>query len=289
MFMNDQLSDLREVNTVTLPETSATSIASAAPPTPSHVQVRQVTRTFGTTRALGPVDLDIRPGEFVSIVGPSGCGKSTLLELVAGLQVPSSGSVRVGDTPMQRPREHTAIIFQDSATLPWRTVLDNVALPLEVRGVPRSERRDRAAALLDKVGLAGFAAHHPSQLSGGMRQRVAIARALIMEPDLILADEPFGALDEQTRLLMAFELLRVVERLEAAVLFITHSIQEAVLLSDRVLVMSARPGTFLDEIPIDMPRPRAEDTLTRPTAIEATERIWSTLREQASTSMRPQP
>ncbi|NYJ35016.1 ABC transporter ATP-binding protein [Nocardiopsis aegyptia] len=232
------------------------------------------------------MDLDIDQGEFVSIVGPSGCGKSTLLELVAGLQVPSSGSVRVADEPLRAPREHTAIIFQDSATLPWRTVLDNVAFPLEVQGVRRAERRERAEALLDKVGLAGFASHHPGQLSGGMRQRVAIARALIMEPDLILADEPFGALDEQTRLLMAFELLAVVERLETAVLFITHSIQEAVLLSDRILVMGARPGTFLDEIRIDLPRPRAEDTLTTPTAIGATERIWGTLRDQASTSMR---
>lgn len=268
-------------------ETSTTSVPATAPALMArHVQVRKVTRTFGSTEALGAVDLDIAPGEFVSIVGPSGCGKSTLLELVAGLQFPSSGSVRVAGESLHGAREHTAIIFQDSATLPWRTVLDNVAFPLEVRGVPRSERRDRAAVLLEKVGLAGFASHHPSQLSGGMRQRVAIARALIMEPDLILADEPFGALDEQTRLLMAFELLAVVERLEAAVLFITHSIQEAVLLSDRVMVMGARPGTFLDEVRTGLPRPRAEDTLTMPAAIEATERIWSTLRDQASMSMR---
>lgn len=265
-------------------ESTATSVPEP-PIRTSHVQARQVTRRFGTVDALGPVDLDIRQGEFVSIVGPSGCGKSTLLELVAGLQVPSSGAVRVADEPLKGPRRHTAVIFQDSATLPWRTVLDNVAFPLEVRRVARAERRAQAAALLEKVGLSGFAAHHPGQLSGGMRQRVAIARALIMEPDLILADEPFGALDEQTRLLMAFELLAVVERLDAAVLFITHSIQEAVLLSDRVLVMGARPGTFLDEIGIDLPRPRAEDTLTMPMAVEATERIWSTLRHEASTSM----
>lgn len=250
-----------------------------------HVQGRQLTRSFGNTHALGPVDLDIAPGEFVSIVGPSGCGKSTLLELVGGLQVPTAGTLQIADEPLAGPREHTAIIFQDSATLPWRTVVDNVALPLEVRGVRRAERRERAAILLDRVGLTGFGSHHPSQLSGGMRQRVAIARSLIMEPDLILADEPFGALDEQTRLLMAFELLAVVERLDAAVLFITHSIQEAVLLSDRVLVMGARPGTFLDEVPINLPRPRAEDALTSRVAIEATERIWSTLRDQASASM----
>lgn len=271
---------------MTLDDPTTSTRPGVGSPTPApHVEVRQLTRTFGRTEALAAVDLDIAPGEFVSIVGPSGCGKSTLLELVAGLQVPTSGTVRIGGKPLAGPREHTAMVFQDSASLPWRTVLDNVAFPLEVRGVRRSERRERAATLLERVGLSGFGGHHPSQLSGGMRQRVAIARALIMEPDLILADEPFGALDEQTRLLMAFELLAVVERLEAAVLFITHSIQEAVLLSDRVLVMGARPGRFLDEVRIDLPRPRGEDVLTSPLAIEATERIWGTVRDEASASM----
>ncbi|WP_020124681.1 ABC transporter ATP-binding protein [Streptomyces canus] len=259
--------------------------AGAAPPGAAHVEATGVVRAFGPVQALGAVDLRLQAGEFVSVVGPSGCGKSTLLEIVGGLQVPDAGTVEVGGEKLAGPRERTAIVFQDSACLPWRTVLDNVAFPLEAARVPRKERRARAQELLGVVGLAEFAGHHPHQLSGGMRQRVAIARALITEPDLILADEPFGALDEQTRILMAFELLAVVERLSASVLFITHSIQEAVLLSDRVLVMSARPGRILDEIVLDLPRPRAQNTLALPEAAAAVDRIWTTLRTEASASM----
>lgn len=249
------------------------------------VQVDDVTRTFGAVDALGPFSLTIGAGEFVSIVGPSGCGKSTLLEIVGGLQNPTSGRVRVGGTDLTAPRDETAIVFQDSATLPWRTVLDNVAFALEARKVPRAERHRIARERLATVGLTEFAGHHPAQLSGGMRQRVAIARALTTDPDLILADEPFGALDEQTRLLMSYELLRVVERLSAGVLFITHSIQEAVLLSDRVVVMSARPGRMLDDIPIALPRPRDPDVLGSPAATEAISRIWALIRQEAQLAM----
>lgn len=270
----------------TAPDTTYRSVA--APAGAAHVEAAGIVRTFGPVQALGPVDLRMRAGEFVSVVGPSGCGKSTLLEIVGGLQAPDAGTVEVGGTTLTGPRERTAIVFQDSASLPWRTVLDNVAFPLEVARVPREERRARARELLNVVGLSEFAGHHPHQLSGGMRQRVAIARALIMDPDLILADEPFGALDEQTRILMAFELLAVVERLSAGVLFITHSIQEAVLLSDRVLVMSARPGRILDEVVLDLPRPRAQNTLALPESTAAVERIWTTLRAEASASMQEQ-
>jgi NitT/TauT family transport system ATP-binding protein len=250
------------------------------------VAVRGVEQYFGDVHALGPIDLDIAPGEFVSVVGPSGCGKSTLLELIAALQDPASGSISVGGQALRGPRDRTAIVFQESATLPWRTVLDNVAFGLEVRGVDKRTRRATATALIDLVGLNGFAGHFPNQLSGGMRQRVAMARAMSLEPDLLLADEPFGALDEQTRLIMAVELLRVVETIGCGVLFITHSIQEAVLLSDRVMVMGKRPGTFIDEVTIDLPRPRSHAALAEPAATAAQERIWTQIRDQAADAMR---
>ena len=249
------------------------------------VNLNDVERRFGDVHALGPIDIDIACGEFVSIVGPSGCGKSTLLELIAGLQDPDAGNISVSNEPLSGPRNETAVIFQESATLPWRTVIDNVAFALEVRGVSKRERTETARALIAKVGLGGFERHFPPQLSGGMRQRVAIARCLSMDPDLILADEPFGSLDEQTRLLMAFELLRVVDELTCGVLFITHSIQEAVLLSERVLVMSARPGRILDEVEITLPRPRDEHVLGTPEAAKAIDRIWSILKSEALEAM----
>ncbi|WP_089249600.1 ABC transporter ATP-binding protein [Rhodococcoides kyotonense] len=248
-----------------------------------------VSRRFGDVVALHEIDLAIGRGEFVSVVGPSGCGKSTLLEIFAGLQDHDGGTVRVDNRPLTGPRSKTAIIFQESATLPWRTVRDNVAFALEVQGVGRRERRFRADELLATVGLSKFGDHFPTQLSGGMRQRVAIARCLSMEPDLILADEPFGALDEQTRLVMSYELLKIVEKLTCGVLFITHSIQEAVLLSDRVLVMSARPGRFIDELEVDLPRPRSEDVLASPEARELHERIWASLRDEAKKTMSIEP
>ncbi|MFC8177348.1 MULTISPECIES: ABC transporter ATP-binding protein [Nocardiaceae] len=257
--------------------------------TPNIAVADSVSRHFGDVTALHDIDLTIGRGEFVSIVGPSGCGKSTLLEIFAGLQDHDGGTVTVDDRPLTGPRSKTAIIFQESATLPWRTVRDNVAFALEVKGVGKKERRARADELLATVGLSKFGDHFPTQLSGGMRQRVAIARCLSMEPDLILADEPFGALDEQTRLVMSYELLKIVEKLTCGVLFITHSIQEAVLLSDRVLVMSARPGRFIDEMPIDLPRPRSEDVLSSPEAITVHERIWSTLRDEAKKTMSVEP
>lgn len=252
------------------------------------VEARDVTKRFGAVEALGPLSLTIGAGEFVSIVGPSGCGKSTMLEIVGGLQSASSGVVRIGGSDLQGPRDETAIVFQDSATLPWRTVLDNVAFALEAKGLGREARYRVARERIATVGLTQFAEHYPAQLSGGMRQRVAIARALTTDPDLILADEPFGALDEQTRLLMSYELLGVVERLSCGVLFITHSIQEAILLSDRVLVMSARPGRILEEIDVPMPHPRDADVLASPEATALVGRIWSLIRQEAQAAMEAQ-
>jgi NitT/TauT family transport system ATP-binding protein len=213
--------------------------------------LEQVTKRFPTgTVALTDVSLSIDAGEFVTVVGPSGCGKSTLLRLASGLETTTSGTIEVS-------ARATSYVFQDATLLEWRSALRNVELVGELRGVSRDERRDRARAALDLVGLTGFETQHPRQLSGGMRMRVSLARALVAEPDLALFDEPFGALDEITRLQMQTELQRIFRQERFAGLFITHSVSEAVYLSTRVLVMSGRPGRIVAEIPIpwDYPRP----------------------------------
>ncbi|MGW0245667.1 ABC transporter ATP-binding protein [Nocardia goodfellowii] len=209
-------------------------------------------KAFGDTVALTDIDLDLRTGEFVAVVGPSGCGKSTLLRLAAGLTRVSSGSVAVRT-------DSIGFIFQEPTLLPWRTVLRNVELSAELRGVDRKSRRVRAAAALDAVGLTDFAKSLPHQLSGGMRMRVSLARALTLRPRLMLLDEPFGALDELTRLSMQEELLRLYRDHEFTALFITHSVSEAVFLASRVVVMSARPGRMHEVIDVDLPYPRARE------------------------------
>jgi NitT/TauT family transport system ATP-binding protein len=224
------------------------------------ISVTGVDRIFGKGRkqvvALTGVDLTVADGEFVSLIGPSGCGKSTLLRLVADLDSPTSGNVRVFGKGARQARldQDYGIAFQQAGLLEWRTVAENVELPLHVHGVAKAERRARAAELLEMVGLADFAAHRPSQLSGGMQQRVAIARSLATRPKLLLMDEPFGALDEMTRERMQAELLRIADETGAAVLFVTHSIPEAVVLSDRVVVMSPRPGRITDVVAGRRPR-----------------------------------
>ena len=217
------------------------------------VQARGLGRVFGARKgrdvvALDDIDLDIAPGEFVSLIGPSGCGKSTLLRIVADLDAPTSGSLSVFGKPAQRARldQDYGIAFQQAGLLPWRSVAANVGLPLEVHGAGKRERDARVAELLDMVGLTDFARSYPDQLSGGMQQRVAIARALAESPRLLLMDEPFGALDEITRERMQAELVRICGESGAAVLFVTHSIPEAVFLSDRVVVMTPRPGRIVD-------------------------------------------
>ncbi|MFC9895650.1 ABC transporter ATP-binding protein [Nocardia sp. NPDC127579] len=214
--------------------------------TPSAVELRSIGKVFaaGSVTALADVSLTVRAGEFVSLIGPSGCGKSTLLRIVADLETPSSGTVTVhGKTARQaRIDQDYGIAFQQAGLLDWRTVQANVELPLELRKVPKAERRRRSAELLEMAGLSEFAARYPAELSGGMQQRVAIARALARKPSLLLMDEPFGALDEMTRERMQGELLSITEETGAAVVFVTHSIPEAVFLSDRVVVMSPRPG-----------------------------------------------
>jgi len=212
------------------------------------VELRGMDKRFGSVHALDGIELTLAEGEFVSLIGPSGCGKSTLLRVVADLEQPTAGTVRVGGKSPRQARldQDYGIAFQQAGLLEWRTVADNVELPLHVHGVPKPDRRARAAELLELVGLTEFARSRPSQLSGGMQQRVAIARALAPSPKLLLMDEPFGALDEMTRERMQAELLRIALETGAAVLFVTHSIPEAVVLSDRVVVMSPRPGRITE-------------------------------------------
>jgi NitT/TauT family transport system ATP-binding protein len=220
------------------------------------VRVRGVDRVFpgkkGDVTALTGIDLAVVPGEFVSLIGPSGCGKSTLLRLIADLDSPTAGSIEVFGVSARQARidQRYGIAFQQAGLLPWRTVRSNIELPLQLHRVPPAERRDRATELIEMVGLTDFADHYPDQLSGGMQQRVAIARSIASRPSLLLMDEPFGALDEMTRERMQTELLRIRAETGAAVVFVTHSIPEAVYLSDRVIVMSPRPGRITDTIDV---------------------------------------
>jgi NitT/TauT family transport system ATP-binding protein len=228
------------------------------------VSMRDVRKEFGRggVVALEGIDLDVRPGEFVSLIGPSGCGKSTLLRIVGDLIQPTAGAVAVNGKPPRRAREDRdyGIVFQDAVLFDWRTVEKNIALPLEMTRWSRERRRERVRELLDLVELSGFEKHYPWQLSGGMQQRVSIARALSFSPALLLMDEPFGALDEMTRERMNLELLHIWEQTGSTVIFVTHSIAEAVFLSTRVVVMSPRPGRITGIVDVDLPRPRGNET-----------------------------
>ncbi|MBI3362432.1 MAG: ABC transporter ATP-binding protein [Chloroflexi bacterium] len=212
----------------------------------------------GGLRALDEVSFDVAPQEFVCLVGPSGCGKSTLLRTLAGLERPTSGKVIFEGEPLVAPRRRIGFVFQKANLMPWRTVLANVMLPLELTNVPGDEARPRAMELIELVGLRGFESNRPRDLSGGMEQRVAIARALIHEPDVLLLDEPFGALDALTRERMGLELMRIWEARKKTVVMVTHSIPEAIFLADRVLVMSVRPGRIRATVPVPLPRPRTQ-------------------------------
>jgi NitT/TauT family transport system ATP-binding protein len=248
-----------------------TQPAASAAATGPVVELRGVSKVFaapggragaGAVEALTGVDLAIGPGEFVSLIGPSGCGKSTLLRVIGDLTAATAGSVTVNGKPAARARRDRdyGMVFQAPVLFDWRTVQQNVELPLQVMGRSKPEREAKARAMLELVELADFTGHHPWQLSGGMQQRVAIARALALDPAILLMDEPFGALDEMTRERMNLELLRIWERTGTTVVFVTHSIPEAVFLSTRVVVMSARPGRITDVIPVDLPRTRGVET-----------------------------
>ena len=248
----------------------------------SVVLLESVSKRFEGTDvvALQDIDLEVGKGEFLSLIGPSGCGKSTLLRIVGDLIKPSEGRVVVNRKPAQQARADRdyGIVFQDAVLFDWRTVEKNIALPLELVGWDRRRRADRVRDLLELVELSGFERHHPWQLSGGMQQRVAIARALSFEPPLLLMDEPFGALDEMTRERMNLELLRIWQQTRSTVVFVTHSIAEAVFLSTRVAVMSPRPGRITGIVDVDLPQPRGVETREQPRFAELVREVRRTLR-----------
>ena len=255
----------------------------------SQVSLNEVVRRYDgppAVQALGPVNLEIRRGEFFCIVGPSGCGTSTLLDVVAGLVCPTTGNVHFegkelrGEVP-----DGVGVVFQEDSSMPWLSVRENVAFGLRTSGLPKKEAADRVDHAVSFMGLAQFADHYPAQLSGGMRQRVCIARTLVLRPRLILLDEPFGALDQQTRLLMGDELLRLWRETGATVLLITHALDEAAMLSDRVGVMSARPGRFIDMVETEWPRDRDSRVVSDPKFGALTARLWSSLREESLKTM----
>ena len=248
------------------------------------VVLEGLSKTFGhgdgALEVLTDINLVVAEGEFVSIVGPSGCGKTTLLEILAGLQGSDSGTVTVDGKVLKGPDRRIGVVFQEESTFPWRTVEENVEFGLAMRGDSPRDRRARVSAAIELVGLEGFGDYYPYQLSGGMKQRVAIARTLVMEPSVIALDEPFGALDEQTRLRLGLELLNIVRKAGSTAILITHSIQEAALLSDRVVVMTHRPGRIGSVIPSGMSSERSEHTLTTDAYSEVSRKAWGLLMDQ---------
>ena len=255
---------------------------------PPLITVEEVSRVFTggarTVTALDKVSFEIQSGNFVSIVGPSGCGKSTLLKIICGLLPPSSGAVSVSGRRVEQPLENVGMVFQAPVLLKWRSVLGNILLPVEFAKLDIPSHMDRAQALINLVGLEGFEEMYPHELSGGMQQRASLCRALVTDPQLLLMDEPFGALDAMTRDELDMELLRIWEERKKTVLFVTHSIQEAVFLSDIVFVMSARPGRLLEKIAVDLPRPRTMEMMTYPKFGEYTLRIRALLAGAGGTS-----
>jgi NitT/TauT family transport system ATP-binding protein len=252
-------------------------VTTTAPVGTSLIEADALYKVFPTSSgpvlALDDVSFDIRSGEFISLVGPSGCGKSTLLNIVGGLLHQSRGDLRYDGVDHSEPRREIGMMFQTPLLLPWRTIEKNVMLPIEVLGLPKREYQERARELLEMVGLSEFAKRYPRELSGGMRQRAALCRVLVSDPDVLLMDEPFGALDEFTREAMNLELLRVWASTKKTVVFVTHNIAESVFLSDRVFVMTPRPGRLAGILEIDLPRPRTEDLWSSPTLLDHTAQI----------------
>ncbi|HTE63388.1 MAG TPA: ABC transporter ATP-binding protein [Solirubrobacteraceae bacterium] len=264
--------------------TTATGFAPARQP---MIEFNGVTKSFlGGNRkvdAIVDVELTVREGEFLAIVGPSGCGKSTLLNMTAGLMGPTRGEVRYRGHPVAGVNTRVGYVTQRDDLLPWRTVLANVTLPLEIQEVPRRERRQRALDAIELVGLTGFDAHYPAQLSGGMRKRVNLARTLVYDPETLLLDEPFGALDAQLRLLLQQELLDLLQGTQKTVILVTHDLAEAVVLADRVVVFGTKPGRVLaiEEVPMSRPRDLEAERFS-PTAGRVQEKLWSYLRSEVS-------
>jgi NitT/TauT family transport system ATP-binding protein len=255
--------------------------------------LRNVSKFFGDADngseqvvAINDVSLDVNAGEFFSIIGPSGCGKSTLLRIIGGLLAASSGELTVGSDKVNGPHPWLGMVFQEESTFPWRTTLGNVEFGLEMRGVSQDQRRQKSREMIRLVGLSGFEERYPSELSGGMKQRVAIARALVLEPKILLMDEPFGALDEQTRIILGEELLRIRDQLKQTIILVTHNINESVQLSDRVMIMTARPGRVKEAVPIDLPHPRDSTIIASDRFGKLVGQVWGALREESIKSFK---
>lgn len=236
----------------------------------------------GVVTAVDHVSFSVRPGEFLSVIGPSGCGKSTLFNIIGGLTVGYEGTVTVAGERINGPHASVGMVFQEESTFPWRTVIENVAFPLEIAGMPKAQRLERAMHFISLVGLNGFENRHPVELSGGMRQRVSLARTLASEPKILLMDEPFAALDEQTRLLLGDKVLQIQQTLQQTTMLITHNITEAVQLSDRILVMTYRPGKTKRIVEINLPRPRSSEIVGSDAFGHYVAQIWADLREEAT-------
>ena len=271
------------------------SVVPDAAPLAPKLSVRGVSKSYVSTRgeriqALDDISFDVAPGEFVCLIGPSGCGKSTLLNLVAGLERPDGGGISINDRPVTHPGPDRAVLFQEPSLFPWMTVLGNVEFALQLVGIPKEERAERATTWLRKVHLTRFAHAQPHELSGGMRQRAALARALAARPEVLLGDEPFGALDAQSREILQQELQQVWSEAGNTFVFVTHNVREAVFLADRVIVMSARPGTLLAEYRITAPRPRTfEDVLLTKVVVDVHDNLAKEVERAALDTEGDQP
>jgi len=252
---------------------------------PRKVEISGLSKWFGELEALRQIDVAVEQGEFIAVVGPSGCGKTTFLRMVAGLEPATSGTILIDGQPLRGPGNNRGFVFQNDSLLPWRTVLANALIGPEVAGKVGDRERQLTLDLLKLVGLGGFENYYPRQLSGGMRQRVNLARALAIDPDVLLMDEPFASLDAQTREIMQTELLRIWEQGRKTVLFVTHQIDEAVFLSDRVLVFARRPGRLQENIEIKLPRPRALALKRTPEFIAYVDRIWTMIEHDVRTAV----
>lgn len=250
------------------------------------VEISDLTKNYpGDVTALDEVSLSVEDGEFLGIIGPTGCGKSTMLEIIAGLIEPTDGYAGYDGEEIRGPHPSIGIVFQEDSTFPWRTAIKNVEFGLEAQGVDKEERHEQAKEMIDLVGLNGFENKYPGELSGGMQQRVSIARTLVTDPRVLLMDEPFGALDEQTRIILGNELLDIWEETGSTILFVTHNINEAAVLADRIVVMTARPGRIKGIVDNPLPRPRSDDVMETEAFSDVTQEMWDLLKEEARTGM----
>jgi NitT/TauT family transport system ATP-binding protein len=252
---------------------------------PEKLAITSLSKYFGDLEALREINATVEQGEFITIVGPSGCGKTTFLRMVAGLEPATSGDILLDGQPLRGPASNRGFVFQNDSLLPWRTVLNNALVGLEISGRVGATERQRTLELLNLVGLSGFENYYPRQLSGGMRQRVNLARALAIDPEVLLMDEPFAALDAQTREIMQTELLRIWEQGRKTVLFVTHQIDEAVFLADRVLVFARRPGRLQEDVKIELPRPRTLAIKRTPAFTAYADRIWKMIERDVRASV----